>query len=69
LARLYIKHETDLSKSGHRAHQRCRVVVTFGSAQEPRLLIALDVNWKVGEEKPTVDVILGGAPIRFGFEE
>jgi len=59
VARLYIKHETDLSRKGHRAHEACKVVVTWGSADAPRLLLELEVDWKEGERKPKARLRLG----------
>lgn len=59
MSRLYLKHQTDLSHKGHRAHEELSASVFWGSTYDSKLAARITVKWVKGKEEPIVWVEKG----------
>lgn len=54
MSRLYLKHQTDLSQKGHRAHEELTATILWGSTCSSRLAGRITVKWPKGKDTPII---------------
>lgn len=54
MSRLYIKNQSDLSKTGQRASQRAHTAIYYGSKHDSKIACSLDVNYPKNTDQPTI---------------
>lgn len=59
MSRLYIKTNSDASKTGRRAHYKAKASLYWGSRDDSRLAASIEVYWPKGEKVPQVIFVSG----------
>ena len=55
----YLKGDRSMTKATRTGNERIEAEIYWGDRWSPKLAVKVVVEWKFGEEKPTVGVFLG----------